>query len=86
MPAVTAATMTLPRLPHLSEQGSAWRPVAKVVTTLRSWERERLPGPARLADYGGTPLPGSPAEFGSLLATETEKWGKVVKFANIKPD
>jgi tripartite-type tricarboxylate transporter receptor subunit TctC len=41
---------------------------------------------ARLADYGGTPLPGSPAEFGSLLATETEKWGKVIKFANIKPD
>ena len=41
---------------------------------------------ARLADYGGTPLPGSPAEFGSLLTTETEKWGKVIKFANIKPD
>jgi tripartite-type tricarboxylate transporter receptor subunit TctC len=41
---------------------------------------------ARLADLGGTMLLGSPAEFGKLLADETEKWGKVVKFANIKPD
>jgi tripartite-type tricarboxylate transporter receptor subunit TctC len=41
---------------------------------------------ARLADLGGTMLPGSPADFGKLLAEETEKWGKVVKFANIKPE
>jgi len=41
---------------------------------------------ARLADLGGTPLPGSPADFGKLIADETEKWGKVVKFAGIKPD
>ena len=33
---------------------------------------------ARLADLGGTPLPGSPADFGKLIADETEKWGKVV--------
>jgi hypothetical protein len=39
---------------------------------------------ARLADIGGTALPGSPAEFGKLIADETEKWGKVVKFAGIK--
>jgi hypothetical protein len=31
-------------------------------------------------------LTGSPADFGKLLADETEKWGKVVKFANIKPE
>jgi len=40
---------------------------------------------ARLADQGGTVLAGSPADFGRLIAEETEKWGKVVKFAGIKP-
>jgi tripartite-type tricarboxylate transporter receptor subunit TctC len=39
---------------------------------------------ARLADLGGTPFPGSPADFGKLMAEETEKWAKVVKFAGIK--
>ena len=41
---------------------------------------------ARFADVGGTVLPGSPANFGKLIAEETEKWGKVVKFAGIKAD
>jgi tripartite-type tricarboxylate transporter receptor subunit TctC len=41
---------------------------------------------ARLAEFGGMPLTGSPAESATLIATETEKWGKVVKFANIKPE
>ena len=41
---------------------------------------------ARLADLGGTPLVGSPADFGKLIAEETEKWAKVVKFAGIKAD
>ena len=41
---------------------------------------------ARLADMGGTALPGSPAAFGKLIADETEKWAKVVKFAGIKPE
>jgi tripartite-type tricarboxylate transporter receptor subunit TctC len=40
----------------------------------------------RLADLGATVLAGSPAAFGKLIADETEKWGKVVKFANIKPE
>ena len=31
-------------------------------------------------------LEGSPADFGKLIAEETDKWGKVVKFARIKPD
>jgi len=41
---------------------------------------------ARLADLDGTALTGSPSDFGKLIAEETEKWGKVVKFANIKAD
>ena len=41
---------------------------------------------ARLADLGGTPLIGSPADFGKLIAEETEKWAKVVKLAGIKAE
>jgi tripartite-type tricarboxylate transporter receptor subunit TctC len=39
---------------------------------------------ARLADLGGTTLAGSPAEFGKLIAEDTEKWAKVIKFAGIR--
>jgi tripartite-type tricarboxylate transporter receptor subunit TctC len=41
---------------------------------------------ARLADLGGTVLPGSSAEFGKLIAEETEKWAKVIRAANIKAE
>jgi tripartite-type tricarboxylate transporter receptor subunit TctC len=41
---------------------------------------------ARLADVGGSGLSGSPADFGKLIAEETEKWGKVIRAANIKPE
>ena len=41
---------------------------------------------ARLADLGGTVLAGSPADFGKLIADETEKWAKVIKFAGIKAE
>jgi len=41
---------------------------------------------ARIADLGGTVLAGSPADFGKLIAEETEKWAKVIKFAGIKPE
>jgi tripartite-type tricarboxylate transporter receptor subunit TctC len=40
----------------------------------------------RLADWGGAPLALSPVDFGKLIADETEKWAKVAKFANIKPE
>ena len=40
----------------------------------------------RIADLGGSVLTGSPADFGRLIADETEKWGKVVKFVGIKAD
>jgi tripartite-type tricarboxylate transporter receptor subunit TctC len=40
----------------------------------------------RIADLGGTPLVGSPADFGKLIAEETEKWGKVIRAANIKAE
>ena len=39
-----------------------------------------------LTDLGGTVLAGSPADFGKLIADETEKWGKVIRAANIKPE
>jgi tripartite-type tricarboxylate transporter receptor subunit TctC len=41
---------------------------------------------ARIADLGGTVLAGSPADFGKLIAEETERLGKVVRAANIKPN
>jgi len=41
---------------------------------------------ARLADLGGTALPGSPADFGKLIVEETDKWGKVIRAANIKAE
>jgi tripartite-type tricarboxylate transporter receptor subunit TctC len=41
---------------------------------------------ARLGDTGGTTLAGSPADFGRIMAAETEKWAKVILAANIKPE
>jgi tripartite-type tricarboxylate transporter receptor subunit TctC len=41
---------------------------------------------ARLAELGGTVLPGSPADFGKLIAEEIEKWANVIRAANIKPE
>ena len=40
----------------------------------------------RITGLGGLPIPGSPEGFGKLIADEVEKWTKVVKFANIKPE
>jgi tripartite-type tricarboxylate transporter receptor subunit TctC len=62
---------------------------AEIVDKLNNEINAALADPkmkARLADLGGTVLPGSPAAFGKLIAEETEKWAKVVKFAGIKAD
>jgi tripartite-type tricarboxylate transporter receptor subunit TctC len=40
----------------------------------------------RLVDLGGTLLAGSPADFGKLIADDTEKWGKVIRAANVKAE
>ncbi|GEO43153.1 MFS transporter [Skermanella aerolata] len=41
---------------------------------------------ARLADLGGTPLAGSPSDFEKLIAEQTDRWARVIRAANIKPD
>jgi tripartite-type tricarboxylate transporter receptor subunit TctC len=41
---------------------------------------------ARLAELGGTPLAGTPSEFGTLIVEQTDRWARVIRTANIKPD
>jgi len=65
------------------------RTPADIVATLNAAINAAFADPvmrARLADTGGTMLAGSSAEFGRLLAEETEKWAKVVNFSGAKPD
>jgi len=60
---------------------------ADIIGTLNKEVNAGLADPkikARLAELGATALPGSPADFGKLIADETEKWGKVVKFVGVK--
>jgi tripartite-type tricarboxylate transporter receptor subunit TctC len=62
---------------------------AEIVNKLNSETNVALTDPkmkARLADLGGTALPGSPTDFEKLIADETEKWAKVIRAANIKAD
>ena len=62
---------------------------AQIVDRLNAEINAALADPkmkARFADLGGTVLPGSPADFGKLLADEKEKWGKVIRAANIKAE
>ncbi len=62
---------------------------AEIVDKLNAEINAALADPAmktRFADIGGEALAGSPADFGKLIAAETEKWGKVVRAANIKPE
>src|SRR5262245_20975644 len=62
---------------------------AEVVNRLNKEINAGLADPklqARLAELGGVPLGGSSADFAKLIAQETEKWAKVVKFAGIKPE
>jgi tripartite-type tricarboxylate transporter receptor subunit TctC len=60
---------------------------AEIVRTLNKEVNAGLADPrikARLAELGGTALPGSPADYGRLIADESERWGKVVKLVGIK--
>jgi tripartite-type tricarboxylate transporter receptor subunit TctC len=62
---------------------------AEIIDTLNREINAGLADPkmkARFADIGGEVLPGSPSEFGKFIAEETEKWGKVVKLAGLKPE
>jgi tripartite-type tricarboxylate transporter receptor subunit TctC len=62
---------------------------ADIITKLNKEINAGIADPAmkaRLAALGGEPLPGSPADFGKLIAEETEKWAEVVKAAGLKPD
>jgi tripartite-type tricarboxylate transporter receptor subunit TctC len=62
---------------------------AEIVDKLNKEVNAALDDPkmkARIADLGGAPLPGSPADFGRLIADDTEKWAKVIRAANIKPE
>jgi tripartite-type tricarboxylate transporter receptor subunit TctC len=62
---------------------------AEIVDTLNKEINAALADPkvkARLADLGGTVLPGSPADFGKLVVDDKEKWAKVIRAANIKPE
>jgi tripartite-type tricarboxylate transporter receptor subunit TctC len=92
---------TLPDLPTVGEflpgfEASAWNGLgaprntpAKIIDTLNKEINAALADPtmkARLADLGGAVLAGSPADFGKLIAEETEKWAKVIKFAGLKPE
>jgi len=91
----------LPEIPTVAEfvpgyEASNWYGVgapkatpAQIIDKLNKEISASLADPnmkARFADLGGTVLAGSPADFGKLIADETEKWAKVVKFAGIKAD
>ena len=91
----------LPDLPRVGDslpgyETSAWQGVGapkntpvEIIDRLNKEINVGLADPkinARIADMGGTALAGSPADFGKLIADETEKWGKVVKFSGAKPD
>ena len=61
----------------------------EIVARLNSEINAALTDPAmkqKFADLGGEPLGGSPADYGALIADETQKWAKVVKFTGLKPE
>ena len=91
----------LPNIPAVGEvlsgyEASVWFGIgapkatpAEIVDKLNKEVNAALADPkmkARLADLGGDMLAYSPADFGKLIADETEKWGKVIRAANIKPE
>jgi len=91
----------LPDLPTVGDfvpgyETSAWQGIgapknmsAEIVEKLNKEVNAGLADPKmkqRLLDLGGVPLPLTPADFGKLIADETEKWAKVIRAANIKPE
>jgi tripartite-type tricarboxylate transporter receptor subunit TctC len=91
----------LPNLPVIADflpnyEASAWggigAPANTPVEIIGTLNREINAGladskiKAQLSTLGATVLAGSPLDFGEFIADETEKWGKVIKFANIKPE
>jgi tripartite-type tricarboxylate transporter receptor subunit TctC len=96
-----ARSAALPDVPTIADtvpgyESSGWAGVgapintpAEIVRLLNGAIGESLADPkvqASLATLGAAPMAMSPAEFGKFLAAETDKWAKVVKFANIKLD
>jgi tripartite-type tricarboxylate transporter receptor subunit TctC len=97
----TARSELLPDLPTVGDflpgyEASAWYGLgvpngtpSEIVDGLNGETNAILADPkvkARFADLGATLLAGSPADFGKLIAEETEKWGKVIRAANIKAE
>jgi tripartite-type tricarboxylate transporter receptor subunit TctC len=91
----------LPDVPSVGEfvpgyEASSWYGIgaprstpAEIIDTLNKAMNAGLADPklkSRLGDLGGTMLAGTPAEFGKLIAEETEKWAKVVKFSGARPN
>ena len=97
----TSRSDALPDIPTLADflpgyEATGWFGIgvprstpAEIIDKLNKEINAALADPkikARLADLGGMILAGSPADFGKLIADDTEKWGKVIKFAGIKPE
>src|SRR6202035_3080245 len=91
LPDVPALAETLPDYDAVSWAGigaPAGTP-ADIIDKLNRETNAALADPAlkgKLAEFGAIVMTGSPADFQKFIATEIEKWGKVVKFANLKPE
>ena len=91
VPDVPAISETLPGFESVGFYGiSAPKGTPpEIVETLNKAVNEALRDPklvAKLAEFGGIPKPMTPAEFGTLIVSETEKWRKVVEFAGVSVD
>lgn len=94
-------SQALPDVPTVGEflpgfEASVWLGIgaprntpAEIIDRLNKEINAALADPgirSRFAGFGSTVLPGSPSDFGKLIADETEKWAKVIRAANIKPE